>query len=72
MPVDGPDSQDVTLVDNVETFTSQTINLEQSEKTTGNKRRLEGGCNPTPSRAVCAGRVAGIHTRTAPRKALLE
>ena len=25
--VDGPDSQDVTLVDNVETFTSQTIDL---------------------------------------------
>ena len=26
-PVDGPDSQNVTLVDNVETFTSQTIDL---------------------------------------------
>ena len=26
-PVDGPDSQDATLVDNVEAFTSQTIDL---------------------------------------------
>ena len=50
--VDGPDSQDATSVDNVEAFTSQTIDPGQSEKTTGDKRRPEGGCNPTPSHAV--------------------